>query len=108
MMAQELEKSQKGSSDHQDSFKSSTDLLSGDQTHISSSFRKASKDKSNLKLLEKYELLGEFFDRLQSSIRLTQLKGATTTFSNISPKIETLTDRSLNAYVNIQYILSFF
>ncbi|XP_077242006.1 CDT1-like protein a, chloroplastic isoform X1 [Tasmannia lanceolata] len=107
MMAQGLEKSQKGSSDHQDSCKSSRDLLYGDQTHISSSFRKASKDKSNLKLLEKYELLGEFFDRLQSSIRLTQLKGATTTFSNISPKIETLTDRrfSYGHLAQLKFIL---
>ncbi|KAJ9176427.1 hypothetical protein P3X46_011738 [Hevea brasiliensis] len=41
----------------------------------------------------KYEILGEFFDSLDSSIRLLRLKGSMSTFTNISPKIECLTDR---------------
>jgi hypothetical protein len=41
----------------------------------------------------RYEILGEFFDSLDSSIRLLRLKGSTPTFTNICPKIESLTDR---------------
>ncbi|KAJ6883179.1 hypothetical protein NC652_030413 [Populus alba x Populus x berolinensis] len=41
----------------------------------------------------KYEMLGECFDNLDSSIRLLRMKGSMSTFSNISPKIESLTDR---------------
>ncbi|KAJ6399423.1 hypothetical protein OIU77_020051 [Salix suchowensis] len=40
-----------------------------------------------------YEILGEFFDNLDSSIRLLRMKGSMSSFSNISPKIECLTDR---------------
>jgi len=43
--------------------------------------------------LLRYEMLGEFFDNLDSSIRLLRMKGSISTFSNISPKIESLTDR---------------
>ncbi|KEH42561.1 DNA replication factor CDT1-like protein [Medicago truncatula] len=50
-----------------------------------------SSESSNLP--EKYENLGEFFDSLDSSIRLLRLKGSMTSFNNIRPKIETLTDR---------------
>nr|GME11125.1 CDT1-like protein A, chloroplastic [Ipomoea batatas] len=45
------------------------------------------------KLPEKYELLGEFFNSLANSIRLLQRMGSNTTFTNISSKIEFLTDR---------------
>ncbi|KAH8509390.1 hypothetical protein H0E87_011232 [Populus deltoides] len=45
------------------------------------------------KIPDKYEMLGEFFDNLDSSIRLLRMKGSMSTFSNISPKIESLTDR---------------
>ncbi|XP_022771251.1 CDT1-like protein a, chloroplastic [Durio zibethinus] len=45
------------------------------------------------KLPEKYEILCGFFDSLDSAIRLLKLKGAMPTFTNISPKIECLTDR---------------
>ena len=38
-------------------------------------------------------MLGEFFDNLDSSIRLLRMKGSMSSFSNISPKIESLTDR---------------
>ncbi|KAG5514563.1 hypothetical protein RHGRI_035835 [Rhododendron griersonianum] len=46
-----------------------------------------------VKLPEKYEILGKFFDSLDSSIRLLRLKGSMSTFTNISPKVEFLTDR---------------
>ncbi|XP_061366952.1 CDT1-like protein b [Gastrolobium bilobum] len=45
------------------------------------------------KLPEKYEILAEFFDGLDSSIRLLRLKGSKTSFTNISRKVECLTDR---------------
>ncbi|XVF32413.1 hypothetical protein REPUB_Repub17cG0080300 [Reevesia pubescens] len=45
------------------------------------------------KLPEKYEILCEFFYSLDSAIRLLRLKGSMQTFTNISPKIEYLTDR---------------
>ncbi|KAG5246318.1 CDT1 protein [Salix suchowensis] len=45
------------------------------------------------KIPDKYEILGEFFDNLDSSIRLLRMKGSMSSFSNISPKIESLTDR---------------
>jgi chromatin licensing and DNA replication factor 1 len=44
-------------------------------------------------ILKRYEMLGELFDNLDSSIRLLRMKGSMSTFSNISPKIESLTDR---------------
>ncbi|XVF71980.1 hypothetical protein PTKIN_Ptkin12aG0084100 [Pterospermum kingtungense] len=45
------------------------------------------------KLPEKYEMLCGFFNSLDSAIRLLKLKGSMPTFTNISPKIECLTDR---------------
>ncbi|KAG5563297.1 hypothetical protein RHGRI_005892 [Rhododendron griersonianum] len=47
----------------------------------------------SVKLPQKYEILGKFFDSLDSSIRLFRLKGSTSTFTNISPKVECLTGR---------------
>ncbi|XVE72958.1 hypothetical protein DITRI_Ditri11bG0079400 [Diplodiscus trichospermus] len=44
-------------------------------------------------LPEKYEILCGFFDSLDSAIRLLKLKGSIPTFTNISPKVECLTDR---------------
>lgn len=40
-------------------------------------------------------MLAQFFDSLDSSIRLLRLKGSMSTFTNICPKIECLTDRYL-------------
>ncbi|PIN25566.1 hypothetical protein CDL12_01689 [Handroanthus impetiginosus] len=48
---------------------------------------------SEIKLPEKYELLDEFFNSLDSSIRLLRLKRYPTTFTNIRPQIESLTER---------------
>ncbi|XXG58112.1 hypothetical protein AAC387_Pa04g0502 [Persea americana] len=44
---------------------------------------------------EKYKMLVEFSNCLLSSIRLLQLKGLRSTFTNISPQIETLTGRQI-------------
>ncbi|XVF24662.1 hypothetical protein REPUB_Repub13aG0146500 [Reevesia pubescens] len=49
-------------------------------------------DRTN-KLPEKYEILCEFFNSLDCAIRLLKLNGSMPTFTNISPKIECLTDR---------------
>ncbi|KAI9182206.1 hypothetical protein LWI28_023125 [Acer negundo] len=48
---------------------------------------------ASTKLPEKYRQLCEFFDSLDSAIRLLKLKRSMSTFTNISPKIECLTDR---------------
>ncbi|CAA0832169.1 CDT1-like protein a- chloroplastic [Striga hermonthica] len=48
---------------------------------------------SEIKLLEKYELLDKFFNSLDSSIRLLHLKGSAPIFANISSQVESLTDR---------------
>ncbi|KAM1107236.1 hypothetical protein ACFX2B_003974 [Malus domestica] len=45
------------------------------------------------KLPEKFEILGEFFNGLDTSIRLLRLRGLKPSFSNICPQIECLTDR---------------
>lgn len=43
----------------------------------------------------RYKMLVEFSNCLLSSIRLLQLKGLRSTFTNISPQIETLTGRQV-------------
>ncbi|PQQ17581.1 CDT1-like protein a chloroplastic isoform X1 [Prunus yedoensis var. nudiflora] len=45
------------------------------------------------KLQEKYEILSEFFNGLDTSIRLLRLRGLKPSFTNICPQIECLTDR---------------
>ncbi|OIT22000.1 PREDICTED: CDT1-like protein a, chloroplastic [Nicotiana attenuata] len=70
-------------------------LLSSGKSHGVSSFSGSSKAKSKkpihpVKLPEKYELLYTFFSSLDS---LLQFKSSSTTFTNISSKIEWLTDR---------------
>lgn len=62
--------------------------------HLASSPVAKSKRRENLsKLPEKYKILDKFFNGLDSSIRLLRMKGSMTTFTNISPKLEYLTDR---------------
>ncbi|XP_058077954.1 CDT1-like protein a, chloroplastic isoform X2 [Magnolia sinica] len=55
----------------------------------------------------RYEMLGEFFDCLESSIRLVRLKRSMSTFANICPKIESLTDRRFSHchLAQLKYIL---
>ncbi|KAJ8899343.1 hypothetical protein K2173_018317 [Erythroxylum novogranatense] len=55
--------------------------------------RAAQAQEVSIKLPEKYEILSEYFDSLDSSMRLLRLKGSMSSFTNISPKIESLTDR---------------
>ncbi|XP_020409389.1 CDT1-like protein a, chloroplastic isoform X2 [Prunus persica] len=45
------------------------------------------------KLPEKYEILSEFLNGLDTSIRLLRLRGLKPSFTNICPQIECLTDR---------------
>ncbi|KDP26551.1 hypothetical protein JCGZ_17709 [Jatropha curcas] len=69
--------------------------------------RNATVDEGSAKIPAEYEMLGEFFDSLDSTIRLLRLKGSTSTFTNISPKIECLTDRrfSHRHLAQLKYIL---
>ncbi|KAK8945131.1 hypothetical protein KSP39_PZI008675 [Platanthera zijinensis] len=53
----------------------------------------SSTSRNIVKLPENYEMLAEFFNCLDSSIRLLQLKGASSTFTNISTSIQNLTER---------------
>ncbi|KAF8369642.1 hypothetical protein HHK36_032328 [Tetracentron sinense] len=55
----------------------------------------SSKAEGSIKLPEKYEILGEFFSSMDSSIRLLRLKRSMSSFTNICPKIESLTDLNL-------------
>ncbi|KAJ0089843.1 hypothetical protein Patl1_12610 [Pistacia atlantica] len=59
------------------------------------------------KLPEKYRQLAEFFDSLDSAIRLLKLKRSMSTFTNICPKIECLTDRrfSYGHLARLKFIL---
>ncbi|GMY06218.1 CDT1-like protein b [Fagus crenata] len=61
-----------------------------------------------IKLPEKYEVLAQFFDSLDSSIRLSRLKRSASTFTNICPKIECLTDRRFthSHLAQLKFILS--
>ncbi|KAK9126776.1 hypothetical protein Scep_015622 [Stephania cephalantha] len=77
-----------------------------DRPESTESQRNGSRSSSNLaaksrklpiKLPEKYEILGEFFDRMESSIRLLKTKRRTRTFTNISKGVESMMD-SLGSY----------
>ncbi|XP_010278199.1 PREDICTED: CDT1-like protein a, chloroplastic [Nelumbo nucifera] len=81
--------------------------LSSEYGSSDSAVGKSSKTEASTKLPEKYEMLAEFFDSMESSIRLLRLKGSLSTFTNISPKIEALTDRrfSYGHLAQLKYIL---
>ncbi|KAJ4867296.1 CDT1-like protein b [Raphanus sativus] len=51
------------------------------------------KPETSLKLPERFEILDECFNGLVTAIRLLKLKGSLTSFANICPKIEYLTNR---------------
>ncbi|KAH7690484.1 chromatin licensing and DNA replication factor 1 protein [Dioscorea alata] len=72
---------------------SDDDLASLEEELIGDRTRKAAKPKLPVKLPEKYEKLVEFFNCMESSIRLLRLKGATSTFSNICSSVQHLSDR---------------
>ncbi|GAB2302592.1 hypothetical protein Dimus_036595 [Dionaea muscipula] len=64
--------------------------------------------KDSIKLPEKYEMLCEFFNAMVSSIQLLRLKRSSSTFMNISPKVESLTDRrfTVEHLAQLKHILS--
>ncbi|ESQ51712.1 hypothetical protein EUTSA_v10016441mg [Eutrema salsugineum] len=70
-------------------------LVFSDNDSSSSASKRIGSNKNAEKeqLPEKYENLGKFFDALDSSIRLSKLRGSKPTFSSISGKIEHLTER---------------
>ncbi|KAI0500555.1 hypothetical protein KFK09_018769 [Dendrobium nobile] len=59
----------------------------------SQSFSGSAAARKTAKLSENYEMLAEFFNCLDSSVRLLRLKGALSTFTNISASIQHLTER---------------
>ncbi|KAL6217518.1 hypothetical protein ACLB2K_010735 [Fragaria x ananassa] len=65
------------------------------------------KKKAPKKLPEKYEILGDFFNCLDSSIRLLKAKGVKPLFRNICPAVEDLTDRrfTYSHLAQLKYIL---
>lgn len=67
---------------------------------------KITEDESS-KLPEKYEILNQFFDRLDTLISMFRLKGKTPSFTEISSRIESLTDRrfTLGHLAQLKYIL---
>eukprot|EP00268_Persea_americana_P000809 TRINITY_DN10247_c0_g1_i1.p1 TRINITY_DN10247_c0_g1~~TRINITY_DN10247_c0_g1_i1.p1 ORF type:complete len:598 (+),score=133.03 TRINITY_DN10247_c0_g1_i1:89-1795(+) len=103
--AQGLQKNQRGSSHLKDLQKAEDPI---DAASILDSVPKSAKAKAHTKLPEKYVMLVEFFNCLVSSIRLLRLKGLRSTFTNISPQIETLTDRrfSYGHLAQLKYVLS--
>ncbi|CAA7038393.1 unnamed protein product [Microthlaspi erraticum] len=84
-------------------------LLFSDNDSFSSASKRISNTKNaeKDKLPEKYENLGKFFDALDSSIRLSKLRGSKPTFFNISGKIEGLTERRFcyNHLAQLKHIL---
>ncbi|KAF3556326.1 hypothetical protein F2Q69_00015272 [Brassica cretica] len=54
------------------------------------------KPETTVKLPERFEILDECFNGLVTAIRLLKLKGSLTSFANICPKIEYLTNRILS------------
>ncbi|KAK6937799.1 DNA replication factor Cdt1, C-terminal [Dillenia turbinata] len=62
---------------------------------------------ASAELPKNYEILLEFFHSLDSSIRLLKLKGSVSTFSNICPKIQCLTDRrfTYSHLAQLKYLL---
>ncbi|XP_073144445.1 CDT1-like protein a, chloroplastic [Henckelia pumila] len=72
----------------------STDEHFGTLSESAAAVKKKKKSADGeIKLPEKYELLDNFFNSLDSSIRLLQLKRSATLFTNVRPQVETLTDR---------------
>nr|CAD1837215.1 unnamed protein product [Ananas comosus var. bracteatus] len=66
------------------------------------------KPKPQIRLPEKYEILCEFFNSMESSIRLLRLKGSMLTFPNICTSIQHLTERrfTYKHLAQIKHILS--
>ncbi|XP_019224125.1 PREDICTED: CDT1-like protein a, chloroplastic isoform X2 [Nicotiana attenuata] len=86
-------------------------LLSSDEKKCSSvsesPVAEQKKRVNSVILPEKYEMLERFFNSMDSSIRLLNLKGSATTFTNISAKVENLTDKrfSYSHLAQLKFIL---
>ncbi|GJR25835.1 CDT1-like protein a, chloroplastic [Tanacetum coccineum] len=65
------------------------------------------KSKTAKPLAERYEMLDEFFKGMQSCIRYLELKGYVTSMANISPAVQSLTDRrfSYRHLAQLKYLL---
>ncbi|KAK3140864.1 hypothetical protein QOZ80_5AG0406860 [Eleusine coracana subsp. coracana] len=65
------------------------------------------KRKAQVKLPESYEMLSEFFNCLESSIRLLRLKGSKATFPNICASIQHLSERrfTYSHLAQLKYIM---
>nr|GEW61476.1 hypothetical protein [Tanacetum cinerariifolium] len=65
------------------------------------------KPKTAKPLAERYEMLDEFFKQMQSCIRYLDLKGYVTSMANISPAVQSLTDRrfSYRHLAQLKYLL---
>ncbi|CAL5432733.1 unnamed protein product [Camellia sinensis] len=104
--AVKLQKSDRGQCHQPDKVRSD-----GNEVGSDPSVARVGKSKKQLdgqiKLPEKFEILGKFLDSLDSSIRLLRLKGSGSTFANISPKMECLTDRrfSYGHLAQLKFIL---
>ncbi|XP_022872977.1 CDT1-like protein a, chloroplastic [Olea europaea var. sylvestris] len=68
-------------------------LMSSSKSTVGTKSKRKKSSDADITLPEKYELLDQFFNSLDSSIRLLHLKRSAPSFSNISPQIERLTDR---------------
>ncbi|XP_057966065.1 CDT1-like protein a, chloroplastic isoform X2 [Malania oleifera] len=90
-----------------DNISSGQSNSSAPRKQIKSSVCKSKSVDRPMKLPEKYEMLGEFFDSMDSSIRLLRMKGSMSTFTNICRKVECLTDRrfSYGHLAQLKFIL---
>ncbi|GMH25772.1 hypothetical protein Nepgr_027615 [Nepenthes gracilis] len=86
-----------------------SDLQTGDsdqfQTTVGVNPKKSLR--KSIELPEKYDMLCEFFNAMVSSIHLIRLKRSSPTFTNICPKVESLTDRrfTINHLAQLKHVL---
>ncbi|KAF5936725.1 hypothetical protein HYC85_024231 [Camellia sinensis] len=104
--AVKLQKSDRGQCHQPDKVRSDGNEVGSDPS-VAQVGKSKKKLEGQIKLPEKFEILGKFFDSLDSSIRLLRLKGSGSTFANISPKMECLTDRrfSYGHLAQLKFIL---
>ncbi|CAL5357374.1 unnamed protein product [Camellia sinensis] len=99
-------KLQKSDRDQPDKVRSDGNEVGSDPSVAQVGKSKRKRD-GQIKLPEKFEILGKFFDSLDRSIWLLRLNGSVSTFANISPKIEFFTDRrfSYGHLAQLKFIL---
>ncbi|KAK8945846.1 hypothetical protein KSP40_PGU014022 [Platanthera guangdongensis] len=91
-IAMRLRRTRSEAANHQD-LPGFDDELQRKSESGSDSVPMSSTSRNIVKLPENHEMLAEFFNCLDSSIRLLRLKGASSTFANISASIQNLTER---------------